>query len=186
MIDKRKTENLIYELLLALGENPEREGLKDTPMRVSNMLCEIFEKDEKETESFKKVFKEDFISDGYVQVRDIPFYSFCEHHMLPFFGKVHLGYVPRGKVFGVSKLARLVDVFARRLQIQERMTRQIAAQIMESIMPEGVGVVVEAQHLCMLMRGVEKQNSVMKTSCMLGSFRREEATRLEFLNLIKG
>ena len=106
--------------------------------------------------------------------------------MLPFFGKVHLGYVPRGKVFGVSKLARLVDVFARRLQIQERMTRQIAAQIMESIMPEGVGVVVEAQHLCMLMRGVEKQNSVMKTSCMLGSFRREEATRLEFLNLIKG
>lgn len=119
-------------------------------------------------------------------VRDIEFYSMCEHHMLPFFGKVHLGYVPRGKVFGVSKLARLVDVFARRLQIQERMTRQIAAQIMESIMPEGVGVVAEAQHLCMLMRGVEKQNSVMKTSCMLGSFRREEATRLEFLKLIKG
>ena len=130
------------------------------------------------------IFQED--CDDMIIVRDIEFYSMCEHHMLPFFGKVHLGYVPRGKVFGVSKLARLVDVFARRLQIQERMTRQIAAQIMESIMPEGVGVVAEAQHLCMLMRGVEKQNSVMKTSCMLGSFRREEATRLEFLNLIKG
>ncbi len=117
-------------------------------------------------------------------VRDIEFYSLCEHHMLPFFGKCHIGYIPKGRVFGVSKLARLVDVFARRLQIQERMTQQIAHQIQESIQPEGVGVVVEAQHLCMLMRGVEKQNSMMLTSSMLGSFRREQDTRLEFLNLI--
>ena len=121
-----------------------------------------------------------------VIVKDIEFYSLCEHHMLPFFGKCHIGYIPKGRVFGVSKLARLVDVFARRLQIQERMTQQIAQQIFEIIEPEGVGVVVEAQHLCMRMRGVEKQNSKMITSSMLGSFRKETATRMEFLSLVNG
>lgn len=178
-------EEEIRQILLDLGENPEREGLVKTPERVRKSLQFL-------TRGYKQdinavingaIFNED--CDDMIIVRDIEFYSMCEHHMLPFFGKCHIGYVPNGKVFGVSKLTRLVDVFARRLQIQERMTRQIAAQIMESIAPEGVGVVVEAQHLCMLMRGVEKQNSVMKTSCMLGSFRREQATRLEFLNLIK-
>ena len=178
-------EEEIRQILLDLGEDPEREGLVKTPERVRKSLQFL-------TRGYKQdinavingaIFNED--CDDMIIVRDIEFYSMCEHHMLPFFGKCHIGYVPNGKVFGVSKLARLVDVFARRLQIQERMTRQIAAQIMESIAPEGVGVVVEAQHLCMLMRGVEKQNSVMKTSCKLGSFRREQATRLEFLNLIK-
>lgn len=178
-------EEEIRQILLDLGEDPEREGLLKTPERVRKSLQFL-------TRGYKQdinavingaIFNEN--CDDMIIVRDIEFYSMCEHHMLPFFGKCHIGYVPDGKVFGVSKLARLVDVFARRLQIQERMTRQIAAQIMESIAPEGVGVVVEAQHLCMLMRGVEKQNSVMKTSCMLGSFRREQTTRLEFLNLIK-
>ena len=178
-------EEEIRRILLELGEDPEREGLLKTPERVRKSLQFL-------TRGYKQdinevingaIFNED--CDDMVIVRNIEFYSMCEHHMLPFFGKCHIGYVPKGKVFGVSKLARLVDVFARRLQIQERMTRQIAMQIMESVAPDGVGVVVEAQHLCMLMGGVEKQNSVMKTSCMLGSFRRSEATRLEFLNLIR-
>ena len=178
-------EEEIRRILLELGEDPEREGLLKTPERVRKSLQFL-------TRGYKQdinevingaIFNED--CDDMVIVRNIEFYSMCEHHMLPFFGKCHIGYVPKGKVFGVSKLARLVDVFARRLQIQERMTRQIAMQILESVAPDGVGVVVEAQHLCMLMRGVEKQNSVMKTSCMLGSFRRSEATRLEFLNLIR-
>ena len=178
-------EEEIRRILLELGEDPEREGLLKTPERVRKSLQFL-------TRGYKQdinevingaIFNED--CDDMVIVRNIEFYSMCEHHMLPFFGKCHISYVPKGKVFGVSKLARLVDVFARRLQIQERMTRQIAMQIMESVAPDGVGVVVEAQHLCMLMRGVEKQNSVMKTSCMLGSFRRSEATRLEFLNLIR-
>lgn len=178
-------EEEIRRILLELGEDPEREGLLKTPERVRKSLQFL-------TRGYKQdidevingaIFNED--CDDMVIVRNIEFYSMCEHHMLPFFGKCHIGYVPKGKVFGVSKLARLVDVFARRLQIQERMTRQIAMQIMESVAPDGVGVVVEAQHLCMQMRGVEKQNSVMKTSCMLGSFRRSEATRLEFLNLIR-
>lgn len=178
-------EEEIRRILLELGEDPEREGLLKTPERVRKSLQFL-------TRGYKQdidevingaIFNED--CDDMVIVRNIEFYSMCEHHMLPFFGKCHIGYVPKGKVFGVSKLARLVDVFARRLQIQERMTRQITMQIMESVAPDGVGVVVEAQHLCMLMRGVEKQNSVMKTSCMLGSFRRSEATRLEFLNLIR-
>lgn len=178
-------EEEIRRILLELGEDPEREGLLKTPERVRKSLQFL-------TRGYKQdinevingaIFNED--CDDMVIVRNIEFYSMCEHHMLPFFGKCHIGYVPKGKVFGVSKLARLVDVFARRLQIQERMTRQIAMQIMESVAPDGVGVVVEAQHLCMLMRGVEKQNSEMKTSCMLGSFRRSEATRLEFLNLIR-
>ncbi len=178
-------EEEIRQILLDLGEDPEREGLLKTPARVRKSLEFLTRGYKQDVEKVINgaIFNED--CNDMIIVRDIEFYSMCEHHMLPFFGKCHIGYVPKGKVFGVSKLARLVDVFARRLQIQERMTRQIATQIMESIVPEGVGVVVEAQHLCMLMRGVEKQNSTMVTSSMLGSFRREQATRLEFLNLIK-
>ena len=177
-------EEEIRQILTDIGEDPQREGLLKTPERVRKSLEFLTRGYKQDVEAVINgaIFDED--CDDMIIVRDIEFYSMCEHHMLPFFGKCHIGYIPQGKVFGVSKLARLVDVFARRLQIQERMTKQIAGQIMESVMPEGVGVVVEAQHLCMLMRGVQKQNSTMMTSCMLGSFRREQATRLEFLNLI--
>ena len=177
-------EEQIRQILADIGEDPQREGLLKTPERVRRSLEFLTRGYKQDVESVINgaIFNEE--CDDMIIVRDIEFYSMCEHHMLPFFGKCHIGYIPQGKVFGVSKLARLVDVFARRLQIQERMTKQIAGQIMESVMPEGVGVVVEAQHLCMLMRGVQKQNSTMMTSCMLGSFRREQATRLEFLNLI--
>jgi len=177
-------ENEIRQILTDLGEDPEREGLLKTPERVRKSLEYLTRGYRQDIEKVINgaIFNEE--GDDMIIVRDIEFYSMCEHHMLPFFGKCHIGYIPKGKVFGVSKLARLVDVFARRLQIQERMTKQIAVQIMESVVPEGVGVVVEAQHLCMLMRGVQKQNSTMMTSCMLGSFRREQTTRLEFLNLI--
>ena len=168
-------EEEIRQILTDIGEDPQREGLLKTPERVRKSLEYLTRGYKQDVESVINgaIFNEE--CDDMIIVRDIEFYSMCEHHMLPFFGKCHIGYIPQGKVFGVSKLARLVDVFARRLQIQERMTKQIAGQIMESVMPEGVGVVVEAQHLCMLMRGVQKQNSTMMTSCMLGSFRREQA-----------
>ena len=179
-------EDLVKQTLVEIGEDPEREGLIKTPERVAKSLKFLtrgYTQDINEVIN-GAIFTQD--CDDMVIVKDIEFYSLCEHHMLPFFGKCHIGYIPKGRVFGVSKLARLVDVFARRLQIQERMTQQIAQQIFEIIEPEGVGVVVEAQHLCMRMRGVEKQNSKMITSSMLGSFRKETATRLEFLSLVNG
>ena len=177
-------EDLVKQTLLELGEDPEREGLIKTPERVARSLKFLTRGYQQDIDEVihGAIFTQD--CDDMVIVKDIEFYSLCEHHMLPFFGKCHIGYIPKGRVFGVSKLARLVDVFARRLQIQERMTQQIAQQIFEIIEPEGVGVVVEAQHLCMRMRGVEKQNSQMVTSSMLGSFRKETATRMEFLSLI--
>lgn len=177
-------EDLVKQTLLEIGEDPEREGLIKTPERVARSLKFLTRGYTQDIEKVINgaIFTQD--CDDMVIVKDIEFYSLCEHHMLPFFGKCHIGYIPKGRVFGVSKLARLVDVFARRLQIQERMTQQIAQQIFEIIEPEGVGVVVEAQHLCMRMRGVEKQNSRMVTSSMLGSFRKETATRMEFLSLI--
>lgn len=177
-------EDLVKQTLLEIGEDPEREGLIKTPERVARSLKFLTRGYTQDIEKVINgaIFTQD--CDDMVIVKDIEFYSLCEHHMLPFFGKCHIGYIPKGRVFGVSKLARLVDVFARRLQIQERMTQQIAQQIFEIIEPEGVGVVVEAQHLCMRMRGVEKQNSQMITSSMLGSFRKETATRMEFLSLI--
>lgn len=183
--DVPQIEGLIREMLSKIGEDPDREGLQGTPARVAKsmgFLMRGYTKDVK-TVINGAIFNED--CDDMVIVRDIEFYSMCEHHMLPFFGKCHIGYIPRGKVLGVSKLARVVDVFAQRLQLQERLTTQIAQTILEAVAPEGVGVVVEAQHLCMLMRGVEKQNSVMVTSAMLGSFRDEPATRAEFLSLLK-
>ncbi len=175
----------IRKILLALGEDPTREGLVKTPSRVEKsfkFLTRGYSQDIDEVIN-GAVFNVE--QDDMIIVRNIEFYSLCEHHMLPFFGKCTIGYIPRGKVLGVSKLARVVDVFSRRLQIQERLSKQIAQVIYEKIQPEGVGVVMEAQHLCMLMRGVEKQNSIMTTSTMLGSFRSQEATRLEFLNLMK-
>lgn len=175
----------IRNILLAIGEDPAREGLRDTPKRVEKSLQFL-------TRGYRQSLEEvvngalfDAESDDMVIVRDIEFFSMCEHHMLPFFGKCHVGYIPKKKILGVSKVARIVDMFARRLQIQERLTRQISGAIMEILDAEGVGVVMEARHLCMQMRGVEKQHSVMTTSSMVGSFRRELATRNEFTRLIR-
>jgi GTP cyclohydrolase IA len=179
-------EALIKQLLIELGENPEREGLLDTPKRVAKSLKFL-------TSGYRQnlddvingaIFKEENC-DEMIILKNIEFYSMCEHHMLPFYGQCHIGYIPQGKIFGVSKLARIVDCFARRLQIQERLTRDVANTILDNIMPEEVGVVMEAQHMCMTMRGVEKQDSLMVTSAMLGSFRDDQATRAEFLNLIR-
>jgi GTP cyclohydrolase IA len=185
MSKKRKQlEDLVREQLGLLGEDPKRDGLKQTPLRVAKSL-EFLTKGYKE--SPRSVLNNalfDVKSDEMVIVKDIDFYSLCEHHLLPFFGKCHIAYLPGKKVVGLSKLPRLVDVYARRLQVQERMTHEIAKAISELIHPQGVGVVIEAQHLCMAMRGVEKQNSYAITSAMLGCFRDDGRTRSEFLNLI--
>ncbi len=185
-VDKARVAGLVRELLAALGEDPAREGLVGTPERVAESLA--------------------FLTGGYRQtpravlngavfqahlnhmiiVRDIEVYSLCEHHLLPFYGRCHVGYIAKDKVLGVSKIARMVECFARRLQIQERLTEQVAVSVLEAAEAEGVGVVMECRHLCMMMRGVEKQNSVMTTSAVLGSFREDPATRQEFLSLIRG
>ena len=174
----------IRAILQKIGENPDREGLLDTPKRVEKSLEHILGGYKIDPEAIlkKAIFTEN--SDEMIIVKDIEIYSMCEHHILPFFGKCHIGYIPRGKIYGVSKLARVADAFARRLQVQERLTQQIAQTIMAPIDADGVGVVIEAKHLCMMMRGVEKQNSVMTTSAMLGSFRSDPKTREEFLNLL--
>lgn len=179
-------QDLIRELLRRVGENPDREGLQKTPDRVARALQDLtsgYQTDPHEILS-GALFSESY--DEMVCVRDIELYSLCEHHMLPFFGKAHVAYVPNGKIVGLSKLARLVDVFARRLQVQERLTVEIAQALEESLQPQGVGVVIEASHLCMMMRGVGKQNSMTVTSCMLGCFRKDERTRMEFLSLAHG
>ena len=176
---------LYKQLLVKIGEAPEREGVLNTPDRAAKAMDFLTKGYRQKLEDVvnNAVFT---VEDNHmVIVKDIELYSLCEHHMLPFFGKCHIGYIPEGKVLGVSKLARIVDLFARRLQIQERLTNQVANSIMETLAPEGVGVVIEAQHLCMMMRGVEKQNSSMITSAMLGSFRNQSTTRNEFLQLIK-
>lgn len=185
MSDKQsELEQLVRRQLELLGEDPARDGLKNTPARVARALEFLTGG---HAECPRRVLNDalfDVKSDEMVIVRDIDFYSLCEHHLLPFFGKCHIAYLPAGKVVGLSKLPRMVDVFARRLQVQERMTEQIAETIMELIKPLGVGVVIEAQHLCMMMRGVEKQNSYAISSAMLGTFREDARTRGEFLNLI--
>ena len=178
-------EEEIRKILLSLGEDPEREGLKKTPERVKRSLEYLTRGYSQDLDKVINGAIFEVESQDMVIVRDIEFYSMCEHHMLPFFGKCAIGYIPRGKIFGVSKLARIVDMYARRLQIQERLSNQIARAIFDTIQPEGVGVVMEAQHLCMLMRGVQKQNSIMVTSAMLGSFRSRQTTRMEFLKLIE-
>ena len=175
-----RVEHLIRELLVEIGEDPNREGLLATPSRVAKsyeFLLRGYNMDPEKAIN-KAIFTQD--TNNMIVVRDIEVYSLCEHHMLPFFGRCHVGYIPKGKVLGVSKIARVVECYARRLQIQERLTQQIARAIMNSIGAEGVGVVIEAKHLCMMMRGVEKQNSLMTTSSVLGSFHDSEATRTEF------
>ena len=177
-------QELVFQLLKSIpGEKPSRDGLKNTPKRVDKMYKEIFGGYHKNIDSiFKATFESD--NDSMVIVQDIDFYSHCEHHMVPFFGKVHIAYIPDGKVLGLSKFARLVEVFARRLQIQEQMTHQIAKTIQKYLHPKGVAVVIKAQHLCMAMRGVQKQNSQTTTNTMLGAFMQEPETRAEFLKFI--
>ncbi|MGA2335706.1 MAG: GTP cyclohydrolase I FolE [Terriglobales bacterium] len=178
-------EELVREMLVRLGEDPDREGLSHTPARVEKAMRFLVKgyKDDPEALLRKALFTVGY--DEMVIVKDIEMFSLCEHHLLPFFGKVHVAYIPNGKVIGLSKIPRLIDAFSRRLQIQERLTTQIAEAIQNAIDPQGVGVVIEARHLCMMMRGVEKQHSSAVTSSMLGSFRSEEETRTEFLSLIR-
>ena len=180
-----ETKELIKNLLINYGEDPRRNGLIDTPRRVEHsydfLLSGYKQKPEEIINS--AVFEEDF--NEMVVVKDIELYSLCEHHMLPFFGKCHIAYIPKGKIIGLSKLPRVVDVFSHRLQVQERLTMQIANAIQDALNPDGVGVIIEAQHLCMMMRGVEKQNSLTTTSCMLGSFKEDQRTRNEFLSLLR-
>jgi GTP cyclohydrolase IA len=178
--------DLVESLLVELGEDPDRQGLKATPDRVAKAFRELTDGYDIKPEDVvaDAIFDQDY--DEMVVVKDIAFYSLCEHHMLPFFGSVHVGYLPKGKVIGLSKIPRLVEVFSRRLQIQEQLTRQIAEAINGTLAPKGVGVVVEARHLCMEMRGVETPGGHMMTSCMLGTFRRDPRTRAEFLELVRG
>jgi GTP cyclohydrolase I len=178
-------QELIRQLLAQLGEDPAREGLLDTPKRVEKALTFLTSGYTADVDTVlnNALFTVDY--NEMVIVKDIDFYSLCEHHLLPFFGRCHIAYIPKGKVIGLSKIPRLVEIFARRLQIQERMTSQIADTIREKIDPLGVGVVIEATHLCMAMRGVEKQNSYAITSAMLGGFQHDARTRMEFLELIR-
>jgi GTP cyclohydrolase I len=178
-------QELIRQLLAQLGEDPAREGLIDTPKRVEKALKFLTSGYTADVDTVlnNALFTVDY--NEMVIVKDIDFYSLCEHHLLPFFGRCHIAYIPKGRVIGLSKIPRLVEVFARRLQIQERMTSQIADTIREKIDPLGVGVVIEATHLCMAMRGVEKQNSYAITSAMLGGFQHDARTRTEFLELIR-
>lgn len=177
-------ERSYLELLEAVGEDPQREGLLRTPTRAAKAF--EFLTNGYRQNLYEIVNQAIFHSDAseIVLVKDIELYSMCEHHLLPFIGKAHVAYIPNGKVIGLSKVARIVDVFARRLQIQEQLTTQIADALMQALHPNGVAVVIEAKHLCMMMRGVEKQNSVMKTSCLLGSFKEDARTRSEFLALL--
>jgi GTP cyclohydrolase I len=177
-------EELAREMLVRLGEDPDREGLLDTPQRYAKALRDLTKGYREDPEQVLQgaLFSVDY--DEMVIVKDIEMFSLCEHHVLPFFGKVHVAYIPKGRVIGLSKVARLVEVFARRLQVQERLTVQIAETIQKVIQPLGVGVVIEARHLCMMMRGVEKQHSATVTSSMLGAFRAQQ-TRQEFLSLIQ-
>ncbi len=178
-------EKNYYELLQGIGEDPNREGLRDTPRRAAKAFHFLTKGYNENVEQIINgaVFKSDM--DEIVLIKNIELYSLCEHHLLPFIGKCHVGYLPNGKILGLSKIARIVDVFARRLQIQERLTKQIADTIMDAVDAAGVAVVIEAQHLCMMMRGVEKQNSSMITSCVLGMFRENLSTREEFFSLLK-
>ena len=178
-------EELVREMLVRLGEDADREGLVRTPERVRKAMQFLTRGYQEDPETILNGALFTVNYDEMVIVKDIEMFSLCEHHLLPFFGKVHIAYIPNGKVIGLSKLPRLVEVFSRRLQVQERLTTQIAETIQEVIKPQGVGVVCESRHLCMMMRGVEKQHSAAVTSSMLGCFRNEEETRSEFLSLIR-
>lgn len=183
-LNKYTTEEMYREILVRLGEDPKRDGLQRTPARVEKSMAFLTKGYNEDPAKILRGALFDVDYDEMVIVKDVEMFSLCEHHMLPFFGKVHVAYIPKGKVIGLSKIPRLVEVFARRLQVQERLTRQIADTIQEAINPQGVGVVVEARHLCMMMRGIEKQHSSTVTSAMVGCFREKE-TRTEFLSLVR-
>jgi GTP cyclohydrolase I len=178
------TQDIYREILTRIGEDPDRDGLLATPGRVEKSMAYLTKGYQEDPHKILRDALFDVDYDEMVIVKDVEMFSLCEHHMLPFFGKVHVAYIPKGRVVGLSKIARLVEVFARRLQVQERMTRQIADAIQEAIAPQGVGVVIEARHLCMMMRGIEKQNSSTVTSAMVGVFQKKE-TRAEFLSLVR-
>jgi len=180
-----RLEALYRDMLLEIGEDPEREGLQRTPQRAARALRDFTRGYTQDVEAVlnSAIFSEEY--EDMVIVRDIEMYSLCEHHLVPFFGHASVGYLPQGKILGLSKIARLVEMFSRRLQVQERLTHEIAHAIQEAIQPRGVAVVVEARHLCMMSRGVEKQQSSMITSCVLGAFRQDRATRQEFMDLLQ-
>jgi len=184
-ITSASVSELLREFLVRLGEDPERDGLQRAPERREKAFQYLTKGYKEDAEKILRgaLFEVDY--DEMVIVKDVEMFSLCEHHLLPFYGKVHVAYLPKGKVIGLSKIPRLIDVFARRLQVQERLTTQIAESIQHAIQPLGVGVVIEARHLCMMMRGVEKQHSAAVTSSMLGDFRNEQQTREEFLSLIR-
>ena len=181
-----KIAALVRQMLVHLGEDPDREGLRRTPERFEKALRFLTSGYRQDPDAILNGATFSVSYDEMVVVKDIEVYSVCEHHMLPFFGKCHVAYIPNKKVIGLSKIARLVNMYARRLQIQERLTSQIAQTLQEKLSPQGVGVIIEARHLCMVMRGVEKQNSAAMTSAMLGAFRNSKQTRDEFLSLIRG
>ncbi len=185
-VSTTKLEEIVRQMLEQVGEDPTREGLMLTPQRVARALAFLTSGYTKDIakELNGAVFDEKYSE--MVIVKDIDFFSMCEHHMLPFFGKAHVAYIPDGKIVGLSKIPRIIEVFSRRLQVQERMTKQIADTLYDALAPMGVGVVIEARHMCMMMRGVEKQNSIATTSTMLGVFREDDKTRQEFLMLING
>jgi GTP cyclohydrolase I len=184
-VDLDRIARAVREILIAVGENPDREGLLETPQRVARMYEEIFGGLRKDAAAvLRKTFTEKY--DEMVLVRDIRFESMCEHHLLPFFGKAHIAYVPRGKIVGLSKLARVVEILAKRPQVQERMTEHVADLVMQELDAKGVGVVLEATHTCMAIRGIRKSNSVCTTSAMRGIFKENLATRSEFMSLVKG
>lgn len=178
-------EKLIESMLEKLGEDPQRQGLRKTPARVAETFKFLTKGYSENVEEILKDALFDVQYDEMVIIRNIEVYSLCEHHLLPFFGKCHVGYLPTRKVIGLSKVIRLVELFSRRLQVQERLTQQIAHTIQEQANPQGVGVIIEAQHLCMMMRGVEKQNVKVTTSTLLGKFRQDQRSRMEFLNLVR-
>lgn len=184
-LSEASTEDLYRELLLRYDEDPTRDGLLKTPERMEKAMAFLTKGYKQDPTEILRGAMFDVEYDEMVIVKDIEFYSLCEHHLLPFFGKAHIAYIPNGKVIGLSKMPRLVDVFARRLQVQERLTRQVADAIVEAIKPQGVAVIMEASHLCMMMRGVEKQNSSTVTSSMLGVFKSQLQTRNEFLSLVR-
>jgi len=182
-VDTERIEKAVKEILLAVGEDTEREGLKDTPERVARMYAELLSgMQEDPKQHTKSIFTEKY--DEVVLLRDIPFYSICEHHLMPFIGAAHVAYLPSGTVLGISKLARIVDSFARRLQVQERLTEQIADFMMTSLQPKGIAVVLEAAHSCMTIRGIKKPGSVMVTSALRGIFRKDPRSRNEVISLI--
>ena len=178
-------KELAKKLLIEIGEDPDREGLLNTPLRVAkawDFLSKGYKQDIDEIIN-NAIFEEEY--DQMVVVKDIEFYSMCEHHLLPFFGVAHIAYIPNGKIIGLSKIPRILDMFARRLQVQERMTQEVATMLQSKLNPRGVAVIIEAQHMCMQMRGVEKRKSYMSTSAMLGIFREDNKTRKEFLDIVK-